>query len=140
MPIRMSIARLGVAGLAGAGVVTAASAQQPGASSIARTALLEAVLPAGNFRDVQASLIELAPGASAVRHRHDVAVLAYVVEGTVENRFNGGPTQTHKAGQSWWEAPGTVHDAARNPSQTERARLLIVYIGEPGKTPTVPLK
>jgi len=85
-------------------------------------------------------VIDLAPGASAARHRHDVAVLAYVVEGTVENRFNGGPTQTHKAGQSWWEAPGTVHDAARNPSQTERARLLIVYIGEPGKTPTVPLK
>jgi quercetin dioxygenase-like cupin family protein len=135
MPIRMSIACVAITGL-----VSAASAQQPGASSIARTQLLEAVLPAGNFRDVQASLIELAPGASAVRHRHDVAVLAYVVEGTVENRFNGGPTQTHKAGQSWWEAPGTVHDAAKNPSQTARARLLIVYIGEPGKTPTVPLK
>jgi quercetin dioxygenase-like cupin family protein len=139
-PVNSSIAGMVSSVLLGLGAISTLAAQQPGASSINRTELLKQVLPPGNFRDVQASLIELAPGATAARHRHDVAVLAYVVEGSVENRFNGGSTETHKAGQSWWEAPGTVHDLARNPSQTERARLLIVYIGEPGKTPTVPLK
>ena len=111
----------------------------PGAASVTRTDLLKQVLPPGNFRTVQAAVIDLPPGAAAPRHRHDVAVLAYVLEGAVENQFNAGALASHQEGQSWWEAPGTVHDVARNPSGTERARLLIVYIGEDGKTATVPL-
>jgi len=130
--------------LSGVLTLTAApltSAQQPpGTSPVARTELLKQVLPAGNFRNVQAAVIELPAAAVAPRHRHDVAVLAYVLEGNVENQFDGGAILTHKAGESWWEAPGTVHDVARNASRTERARLLVVYIGEEGKTATVPLK
>lgn len=124
------------------GVAPAASAQQqqPNTSPVTRTDLLKRALPPGNFRDVQASLIELGPEAAAPRHRHDVAVLAYVLEGTVENQFDGGATQTHKAGDSWWEAPGTVHDVARNASKTARARLLVIYVGEEGKAQTVPIR
>lgn len=117
------------------------SAQQPTAApAVSRIELIKQTLPPGNFRNVQAIIVELAPGGSAARHRHDVAVLAYVLEGTVENGFDGGPTQVHQEGESWWEAPGTVHDLARNPSSTGRARLLVVYIGEDGKAPTVPLR
>ena len=119
---------------------TGSAQQQPSASPVTRTDLLKRALPPGNFRDVQASLIELGPGATAPRHRHDVAVLAYVLEGTVENQFDGGATQIHKPGDSWWEAPGTVHDVARNVSKTARARLLVIYIGEEGKAATVPLR
>lgn len=116
------------------------SAQQPpSASLVTRTELLKQVLPTGNFRNVQAVIIELGPAAGAPRHRHDVAVLAYVLEGIVENQFDGGAILTHKLGDSWWEAPGTVHNVARNASKTEHARLLIVYIGEEGKKATVPL-
>lgn len=125
-----------------AGVIAVApvrtAQQQP--SQVTRTDLLKRVLPPGDFRNVQASIVELGPGAAASRHRHDVAVLAYVVEGTVENQFDGGATQTHKAGETWWEAPGTVHDVARNTSTTARARLLVVYIGEEGKAATIPLR
>jgi quercetin dioxygenase-like cupin family protein len=127
-------------GVAALSVAVAASAQQPPAAGpIKRTEVLKQVLPPGNFRNVEAAVIEIAPGAVAARHRHDVAVMAYVLEGTVENQFGGGPTLTHKTGEGWWEAPGTVHDVARNPSRTDRARLLIVYIGEEGKPNTVPL-
>ena len=121
--------------------VNVAFAQQPAsASPVTRTELLKQVLPAGDFRNVQAVVIELAPGAGAPIHRHDVAVLAYVIEGAVENQFDAGPVQIHKVGESWWEAPGTVHNVARNVSKTDRARLLVVYIGEDGKAATVPLK
>jgi quercetin dioxygenase-like cupin family protein len=115
-------------------------AQQPAPlPPISRIDLLKQSLPSGDFRTVQAVIVELQPGASAAIHRHDVAVLAYVLEGEVENRFNGGAAQTHRTGDSWWEAPGTVHDVARNLSSTARARLLIVYIAEDGKANTVPL-
>ena len=122
------------------GVAHLAPAQQPGASPVTRTELIKRALPVGNFRNVQAILINLQPGASAPRHRHDVAVLAYVLEGMVENQFDGGVTLTYKEGDSWWEAPGTVHDVARNASTTARARLLVVYIGEEGKPATVPMR
>jgi quercetin dioxygenase-like cupin family protein len=93
------------AGVIFVGAASTASAQQqpPATSPITRTDLLKRALPPGNFRDVHASLIELGPDATAPRHRHDVAVLAYVLEGTVENQFDGGATQIHKAGDSWWE-------------------------------------
>jgi len=140
-PIRARLLRAfllaGVLAIASTG---AAQQQQPAASQVTRTDLLKKVLPPGDFRNVQASIVELGPDAAAPRHRHDVAVLAYVVEGTVENQFDGGPTQVHKTGDSWWEAPGTVHDVARNASKTARARLLVVYIGEEGKAATVPLR
>jgi quercetin dioxygenase-like cupin family protein len=129
-----------LAGLVTLALASVASPQQsPDASPVTRIELLKRVLPPGDFRNVQAAVIELSPGASAPRHRHDVAVLAYVLEGTLENQFDGGTILTHKPGDSWWEAPGTVHDVARNSSKAERARLLVVYIGEEGKTPTVPL-
>jgi quercetin dioxygenase-like cupin family protein len=63
-----------------------------------------------------------------------------VLEGVVQNQFDGGTMLTHKEGESWWEAPGTVHDVARNASSTTRARLLVVYIGEDGKAATVPVR
>jgi len=137
---RYSIKRISLATMLLGAMNVALAQQGPPASPVTRTELLKQVLPAGNFRNVQAVVIELPPGAGAPTHRHDVAVLAYVIEGVVENQFDGGPVQAHKLGDSWWEAPGTVHNVARNASKTERARLLVVYIGEDGKTPTVPLK
>lgn len=120
-----------------------ATAQAPPAppptAQITRTDLIKRQLPPGAFRNVEAVIVDLAPGAAAVRHRHDVAVLVYVLEGTVENQFDGGPLATHKVGESWWESPGTVHDVARNLSPSGHARLLIVYIGEDGKAPTTRL-
>ena len=113
---------------------------QQAAPAVSRTELLKQVLPPGNFRNVQAIVVELAPGAGAPSHRHDVAVLAYVIEGEVENQFGAGARQVHRVGESWWEPPGTEHMVARNVSQTVRARLLVVYIGEEGKSATVPLK
>ncbi|HMC53705.1 MAG TPA: cupin domain-containing protein [Gemmatimonadaceae bacterium] len=118
----------------------AASQQTSAPSGITRAELLARDLPPGDFRHVQSVIVTLPPGAAAARHRHDVAVFAYVLEGTVENQFNGASVETHTMGESWWETPGTVHDIARNTSPSATARLLIVYIGEDGKTPTVPVR
>jgi quercetin dioxygenase-like cupin family protein len=120
------------------GTFASASAQAtPSPNAVSRTGLLKRALPPGDFREVEAVLIELPPGAAAPRHRHDVAVVAYVLEGTVANQFDGGALQIHRTGESWWESPGTVHDVARNASSTDKARLLIVFIGEVGRPQTV---
>jgi quercetin dioxygenase-like cupin family protein len=112
------------------------AASRPGISS---TPVTRQTLPPGNFRNVTATVVELAPGAVAGIHRHDVAVLAYVLEGEVENRLNGGAPVLTRTGESWWEAPGTIHNVARNPSLTARARFLVVYVGEEGKPNSAPV-
>ena len=131
-----------VSSLGGTLVLPSAAFTQepPVAPTVTRTDLLSGVLPAGNYRNLRVAVIELAPGATAPHHRHDVAVVAYVLEGTVENQFDGGAVSVQKTGEAWWERPGTVHDVARNASSTARARLLLVYVGEEGKAATVPLR
>jgi quercetin dioxygenase-like cupin family protein/tetratricopeptide (TPR) repeat protein len=129
-----------LSGLAAFTAITRASApEQPGNQAVTRTDLGKHLLSSGDFRDVQAAVIALAPGAAAPRHRHNAAVLAYVLEGKVENQFDGRPVQTHETGDSWWEDAGTVHEVARNASNKAPARLLVVYIGEQGKAQTVPV-
>lgn len=135
---RCSSTRFGL-GVAVLGAALGCASPEASSGGITVTDVMKQALPPGDFRNVQASIVELAPGAAAALHRHDVALLAYVLEGATENRFNGGATVTHGKGESWWEAPGTVHDMARNPSTTERTRLLVVYIGEEGKSNTVRL-
>jgi hypothetical protein len=63
-----------------------------------------------------------------------------LLEGTVENQFRRGRDSGPQTGESWWRTPERIHDVARNPSKTARARLLVVYIAEEGKAATVPIK
>jgi quercetin dioxygenase-like cupin family protein len=140
MGTRLTIVALPVVMAASVVPMSLAFAQQSPAGAVTRTDLLRDSLPTGNFRDLRVATIELAPGAAAPRHRHDVAVVAYVLEGAVENQFDGGVVQVHRTGEAWWERPGTSHDVARNASASLPARLLLVYIGEPGKSATVPLR
>lgn len=132
--VRKLIGAIMLFGIAQAGLAQQTSETNP----VTRTQILKEVLPSGDFRNVQAAIVELAPGAGVPSHRHDVAVLVYVLEGDVENQFDGGALLKHGQGDSWWEAPGTVHNVVRNTSGTQRARLLVVYIGEEGKALSVP--
>jgi quercetin dioxygenase-like cupin family protein len=96
---------------------------------VIRTEMMQRLLPAGGFRNVQVLQIELAPGAEAPHHRDDVAILAYVLEGIVESEPEEGKVSTHNRGDAWWQSPGPhVHLIARKSSKTRRARLLTVLI------------
>lgn len=51
----------------------------------------------------------------------------------VESQRQGEKLKIFKAGEMWWEPPGTTHVVSRNPSKTEPATLLVFYVGEKGK-------
>ena len=113
--------------------------QTPETTPITRTSILKQVLPSGDFRNVQAIIVELAPSASAPRNRHDVAVLAicsgrHCREPVRRRRPCDAQARRQLVGGAW---DGTQHSA--NASDTQRARLLVVYIGEEGKAASVPL-
>lgn len=87
--------------------------------------------PAGKTMSVVT--VDFAPASRAVPHRHGQAFLfAYVLQGTIRSQLEGQPPQTYAAGQSWPEPPGSHHVLTENLSATEPARLLVVFIADPG--------
>ena len=82
--------------------------------------------------------VELAPGQASQPHRHHAYVFVYVLEGVVEMQVAGGELQRLSAGEMFHETPADVHTVSRNPSTTERARILVHFIKEAGAPVTTP--
>jgi len=59
-------------------------------------------------------------------------VYAYVLEGAVRSQVDDNPATTYHQGENWFEQPGAHHVVAANPSATERAKLLVVYVSTTG--------
>ncbi len=57
-------------------------------------------------------------------------VYAYVLSGSVRSQLAGGPVQTFRAGQSWFEPPGARHVLTENVSHKTPARLLVVFVNK----------
>ena len=84
--------------------------------------------------------VSYAPGEASPAHQHPGAVMAYVLEGAVVSKLNGEQEKTYKAGEYWYEAPGTVHSVSRNASKTQPAKLLVWSLVDEGKAVTEPLQ
>jgi quercetin dioxygenase-like cupin family protein len=76
--------------------------------------------------------VDVPPGASSPSHQHAGTVYVYVLEGTVRSQLNNGEVVDYKKGESWIEPPGTVHSMTENPSKTENARVMAVFVAEEG--------
>jgi hypothetical protein len=55
-----------------------------------------------------------------------------VLAGTIRIKLNDEPTRTCREGESWFEEPGTHHLLAQNDSTTQPAKLLAIFISNPG--------
>jgi quercetin dioxygenase-like cupin family protein len=88
--------------------------------------------------EVHVNWVDYPPGRVGARHRHPGFTLAYVLEGAVVTKISGQPEQTFKAGQMFYEPPGSIHEVSTNASQTERARLLAMNFIPKGQQLTLP--
>ena len=61
------------------------------------------------------------PGGFTRAHRHAGSVTAYVTKGEIRSQLGGGPVETFKVGQSFFEPPGATHLVSANASNTEPA-------------------
>lgn len=97
------------------------------------TPLLEQALPNAQGKTFTSAIVEFPPSARAVPHRHgDAFVYAYVLEGSVSSKLDDEPARTYHRGENWVEQPGAHHVATENTSQTEPAKLLVVFISNTG--------
>jgi quercetin dioxygenase-like cupin family protein len=72
------------------------------------------------------------PGGFTRAHRHAGSVTAYITRGEIRSQLGGGPVETFKVGQSFFEPPGATHLISANASNTEPAELIAVFVADEG--------
>jgi quercetin dioxygenase-like cupin family protein len=72
------------------------------------------------------------PGGFTRAHRHAGSVTAYVTRGEIRSQLGGGPVETFKVGQSFFEPPESTHLVSANASNTEPAELIAVFVADEG--------
>ena len=110
----------------------AAAVSKPPSETL--TPLFTQALPNVKGKTFTSAMVTFPPTARAVSHRHGSAfVYAYVLEGTVRSQVAGEPVRTFHQGENLVEQPGAHHLLTENPSQTEPAKLLVVFVSNKGE-------
>ena len=87
---------------------------------------------------VTVSYVDYAPGRVGQPHHHAGFVLAYVLEGEIITKVSGQDETTYRAGQMFYEPPGSTHEVSRNASDTQPAKLLAMIFSKKGVPLTTP--
>ena len=88
-------------------------------------------LPNVPGKSVSAVVVNYAPGGKSPKHHHAGSVLAYVLSGEIRSENSAtGPVKVYKAGETFFEPPGSEHDVSENASTTEPASLLAIFIAD----------
>ncbi len=102
--------------------------------------ILTQALPEKLGTEARMLTVEYPPGVVSPPHRHPGTVFVYVLEGAVECALDDGPVVRYEKGQAWYERPNQLHRVAKNASQTERAKLVVFFLTDPGKPVLEPQK
>jgi quercetin dioxygenase-like cupin family protein len=103
----------------------------------------EQAIPNIPGKSLVAQFVDYAPGGASPSHTHakSAFIFAYVLSGEIESQVNDGPKRVYRAGESWYETPGSIHRVSRNASKTEPAKLLAVFVVDTDdKNLTTPVK
>jgi quercetin dioxygenase-like cupin family protein len=94
-------------------------------------------------KSLVALVVDYAPGGASPSHIHakSAFIFGYVLSGEIESQVNDGLRQVYRAGESFYETPGSRHPVSRNASKTKPARLLAVFVVDTDdKELTTPIK
>ena len=95
-------------------------------------------LPNVPGKSITAIVVNYAPGAKSAKHHHAGSVLAYVLSGEIRSENSAtGPAKVYKAGETFFEPPGSEHLVSENASATEPASLLAVFVADDGAQLTI---
>ena len=106
----------------------------PGGGEGAKVTLVyEHKLPNVPGKSVTTVLVTYAPGGKSVSHHHAGSVMAYVLTGQIRSENSAtGPAKVYKAGEAFFEPPGSEHLVSENASTTEPASLLAIFVADDG--------
>jgi quercetin dioxygenase-like cupin family protein len=111
----------------GAGLVSPAYANDTGHDH----GVFSAQLPNVPGKTLTAVVVEYGPGGSSPAHRHAGSVFAYVLSGQIRSENSAtGPVRVYRAGEAFFEPPGSTHLISANASDTEPASLLAIFVAD----------
>jgi quercetin dioxygenase-like cupin family protein len=104
------------------------------------TTVFERAIPNVPGKSLTALEVSYAPGGKSSSHFHakSAFIYAYVLSGAIRSQVGDEPAKVYKAGEGWYENPGSHHRISENASASEPASLLAVIIADPGDTLTIP--
>ncbi|MBR0715508.1 cupin domain-containing protein [Bradyrhizobium liaoningense] len=115
------------------------AAMAPVCASAAEGSPLDKVEPIGSYalpnvpgKRVTIVRVFYGPGGFTRPHKHAGSVTAYISKGEIRSQLGGGPVETFKVGQSFFEPPGSTHLVSANASATEPAELIAVFVADEG--------
>jgi quercetin dioxygenase-like cupin family protein len=109
-----------------------ATAQEP---TVQRKVLLTHDLAIPGYQTVLGA-VEIPPGGREGRHTHPGAVVVYIQEGVLTFDYEGNPTMTYKAGDSFFIEAGKVHEGINK--GTSPVKAVATFVVEKGKPLTSP--
>jgi quercetin dioxygenase-like cupin family protein len=137
----MTLRRLSALSVAAA-IVVAITAEvrsqaRPGAETSKH--VFSQALPNVPGKTLTAVVVDYGPGARSERHRHAGSVFVYVLSGAIRSECSAtGPARVYKAGETFFEPPGSIHITSENASETEPASLLAVFVADDGARLSMP--
>jgi quercetin dioxygenase-like cupin family protein len=87
-------------------------------------------MPRLNGESLKVTIVEVTygPGESSPPHSHPCPVIGYVLEGSLRTKVKGEPEALYKAGETFYEAPGGVHEVSANASKTKPVRFTAYFL------------
>lgn len=103
------------------------------------TPLFSRDLPNVPGKTLLAVEVTFPPGGEAAPHRHPASAFlyAYVLSGEIVSAVDDAPARVYRTGESWYEDPGARHTVTRNASPSAPAKLLVIFVVNPGETELV---
>lgn len=99
------------------------------------TPIFERDLPNVPGKKLMAIEVSYPPGGASPSHTHPKSafIYAYVLSGEIVSAVNDETPRVYRAGEFWHEAPGAHHRVSRNASKTKPAKLLAIFVADPGE-------
>ena len=92
--------------------------------------VFEHAIPNTEGKSMVAVVVTYPPGAKSPAHHHarSAFIYAHVLSGAIRSQVGDEPAKVYKAGEGFYELPGSHHGISENASDREPASLLAVFV------------
>lgn len=92
--------------------------------------VFEHVIPNIDGKSMVAVVVTYPPGGKSTAHHHAASafIYAHVLSGAIRSQVDDGPAHVYRAGEGFYEVPGSHHRISENASDKDPASLLAVFV------------
>jgi quercetin dioxygenase-like cupin family protein len=98
--------------------------------------VFEHAIPNVAGKKLSAVVVSYPPGGGSPSHRHagSAFIYAHVMSGAIRSQVDDQAARVYRAGEGFYELPGSHHRMSENASDSEPASLLAVFVVDSKET------